>query len=70
MFNIIKLFVKYSLMAYAFSYLLTWITFVLYNAYYGWFIFLSYFLPFYALNILMYTIIWIIIYTIYKKLYT
>lgn len=69
MFSIFWKIVKYSILTLVFSYLITWLTFIIYHVYYGSAISLSYFLPSSALNLIMYSVIWLLLYTIYIFLY-
>jgi hypothetical protein len=63
--NILKFWFLYWIL----WFLTTGLTFVVYHIYYWSFIFLSYFLPWYALNLLMYSIIGWFWYLIYIKVY-
>ena len=65
---ILKIF-KFSFLLYIFSFIITGLTFVIYHLYYGSFIALSFFVPYYVLNLVMYSIIWWLMYIIYLKVY-
>jgi len=69
MLDIILRMFKWSFFLYILSFILTGLTFLIYHLYYGSFIALSFFVPYYILDLMMYSVIWGLFYIIYLKVY-